>query len=499
MAQRQDEILVEGGDVRHWVLLAMRDSGQSEIREEAADAFIDEVCRRSGLLLPRGEDQFAFTHLSFQEYFAAVFLLTQFVLPPRRLEVKGIQGAGREDLNAYDAHSVWQEALVFLAELTAAEQPDWSEELFYGLFGEGFADALPLTTDELDDDDSDTIRQERISRVNLLARLAIDPHAGLNEDGLKWTAIAHCCAFEAQEQARKGTEIREAIIEMSDRDASGTISVLLGAERVDQPRLLRIFVDAIRESGTNTLSLKNSPINDLLPSIVSPTLQTLDLKGTDVADLSPLSALHSLSSLRLWDTQVSDVSPLAALAKLQFLDLDGTRVSDIGPLAGLIRLESLELRRTPISDLVPLRALTGLRSLCLARTQVESIKPLAALSGLTFLDLSSTGVSNVEPLALLTGLETLVLTGTPVSDVAPLARLTNLRSLNLANTGAEDINPLGGLTGLQTLELQAARASDSTPLSPLTGLRRLYLEGTEVDEHALQELRQALPGCRIML
>ena len=67
---------------------AMREAGRTESNEEAAEAFLDEICRRSGLLLPRGEDQFAFTHLSFQEFFAAVFFVPQFVLPTRPRQVK---------------------------------------------------------------------------------------------------------------------------------------------------------------------------------------------------------------------------------------------------------------------------------------------------------------------------------------------------------------------------------------------------------------------------
>ena len=59
---RDKEILAEGSDVRRWVIEAMRSTGRKETDEEAVDAFLDEVCRRSGLLLPRGEDQFAFTH-----------------------------------------------------------------------------------------------------------------------------------------------------------------------------------------------------------------------------------------------------------------------------------------------------------------------------------------------------------------------------------------------------------------------------------------------------
>ncbi|HKV39913.1 MAG TPA: hypothetical protein VJX67_11925, partial [Blastocatellia bacterium] len=42
--------------------------------EEEAGEFLDFVKRRSGLLLERGPDEFAFVHLTFQEYFAAFYL-----------------------------------------------------------------------------------------------------------------------------------------------------------------------------------------------------------------------------------------------------------------------------------------------------------------------------------------------------------------------------------------------------------------------------------------
>lgn len=74
------EILVSQEEVACWVAEAMGESGYGR-DEQAAAEFVDYIARRSGLLLPRGPGQFAFAHLSFQEYFAACFLAEQLRSP----------------------------------------------------------------------------------------------------------------------------------------------------------------------------------------------------------------------------------------------------------------------------------------------------------------------------------------------------------------------------------------------------------------------------------
>ncbi|MGH8476769.1 MAG: NACHT domain-containing protein [Methylococcales bacterium] len=71
--QDERELLASKSEVREWVAAALRESGYSA-DPGFVDAYLDWVARRSGLLLPRGEEQYAFVHLSFQEYFAALYL-----------------------------------------------------------------------------------------------------------------------------------------------------------------------------------------------------------------------------------------------------------------------------------------------------------------------------------------------------------------------------------------------------------------------------------------
>jgi len=471
----EKEILVDGRDVRRWVVSAMCDAGRTDCNEEAADAFLDEICRRSGLLLPRGEDQFAFTHLSFQEFFAAVFFVPQFVRPPRRAGSRVIPGAEHKDLHAYVMNRMWHETLVFLAELIFAEHPDWLEELLFCLFGEGFIEVTTRSSVEDVKYDLGSGDDPKLSQAILLARLAVDPHTGLAERGFRSDAIAHCCAFEAGEQKRNEAKILEEIKLSEVGKKSEILVALLGADREELPQIWSTFANALRACGSVTLSLSETPMDSMAPLINIPGLQVLDLFQTRVIDLSPASSLVALEVLDLRQTQVSDLEPLATLTGLQSLYLSVTPVSDFGPLAALTGLKVLDLAHTHVSDLGPLASLTGLQSLDLARTPVSDLGPLAALTSLQSLDLARTPVSDLGSLAALTGLQSLDLADTPVSDLGPLAALTGLQSLNLAKTQVSDLCPLAALNGLQTLRLMR----------------------TKVSEKSIYELRRVLPKCII--
>jgi energy-coupling factor transporter ATP-binding protein EcfA2 len=70
-SNQSDDLLVSRQEVRQWLIEAIaKERGEAEA-PEMADHFLDYVARRSGLLVPRGPDEFAFAHLTFQEYFAA--------------------------------------------------------------------------------------------------------------------------------------------------------------------------------------------------------------------------------------------------------------------------------------------------------------------------------------------------------------------------------------------------------------------------------------------
>jgi hypothetical protein len=106
-AQRDGELLVSQERVIGWLQEAI--SLDRESPEEEAHQFLEFIARRSGLLIQRGPEEFAFVHLTFQEYFAAWHL---------RGEVFNFKSLVKRCAERVSDHS-WHETLLLLFELLA--------------------------------------------------------------------------------------------------------------------------------------------------------------------------------------------------------------------------------------------------------------------------------------------------------------------------------------------------------------------------------------------
>ncbi|MEI8384071.1 MAG: leucine-rich repeat domain-containing protein [Planctomycetota bacterium] len=369
--KKDQEILATGEQVRSWIAAAMAESGQSGNEVDAAE-FVEYLGKRSGLLLPRGHDRFAFLHLSFQEYFAAC-LLAQRVVTPAWIKgdnTRMLEGARQDDLREHANRSLWRETLVFLIQLLAIDHQDWLLDARDCLFGPNFSAVQPTI--------------DHWNRVLLLARLVIDPYAGF-DSRQKEEAIRVCCRYEMMMQK----EFESTATPYDNM----VVRTLLSIERTSRDIILEQLVAAAHEAQSPRLDLSGTGVTNISTLTSLPQLRYVNLKGTAITDISPLGKLVRLGRLDLSGTQVCDFSPLRNLKYLSYLGLNHTKMDDLSSLAGLLNLTTLGLSHTGVSDLGPLTRLPQLQNLDVTHTRVSDLSPLARISTLSCISISKSKVS----------------------------------------------------------------------------------------------------------
>lgn len=136
--------------------------------------------------------------------------------------------------------------------------------------------------------------------------------------------------------------------------------------------------------------------------------------------------------------------------------------------------------------------------LTLRNTGIKGIHNIGVLKNLSMLDLAHTFVTDLTALKELKNLTWLNLWHTQVVNLNSLKECLNLEALNITDTQVKDISPLKKLPKLKVLQLSFVDKTVLAILKQLSGLERLYLFGTWLPEADMQELKKALPDCKIV-
>ena len=325
------DLLVPRDDALDWIGNEMERS-KAFVDVPTPAEFLSFVGRRSGLFVPRANDQYAFSHLSFQEYFAAVALEGEVTGFKWAKQGRSSLGFDRSGLAAWARQSSWLETFCFLFEMLA-NRPEWHSELMNCVFGDGFS-----LLDELE------AGEELFSLGCLAARLVANPYSGLGA-GDRAAAI-DCCVR---------TQIRcsDYCFRTGEYVTDRSLFELLTA---GNQGLSDKVTASIRRGWAAAEDLDN---------------RILDLRRANIANLEPVSGLLSLKVLILNDTNISDISCITKLPNLSWLELEGTAVKDISPLGDMQQLEFLNLVRTNIDDIAPLAGLDALDAVLLSYTPVS--------------------------------------------------------------------------------------------------------------------------------
>jgi hypothetical protein len=125
--KREDAVLIGEKRVAEIIQQGILESTfSSEKAHEETESILAYIAERSGLFIPRGGKLYAFTHLSFMEYFAAAYLRFE-------MEFWGKDDAHWTSLREKMQEPAWKEVFVLLFELM--ESPRQTEKYLPSLVG----------------------------------------------------------------------------------------------------------------------------------------------------------------------------------------------------------------------------------------------------------------------------------------------------------------------------------------------------------------------------
>ena len=263
--EKDTHILIEKSEVILWVEDEMS-VGARDLSIMSAGEFLDIVGRRSGLFLPRGEDRYAFVHLSFQEYFAAVAIEQEVTSLSWAKGETSRLGLERQSLKRLAYQNGWFETFSFLFELLSS-RGDWHQELLDVVFGKKFSTVgrkVKWASNE-----------KVLNASRLLTRLISNPLSGLKDRDKK--------------VALKSTV--RSIVRFGFEPNFGSSLVFNELFRDDEAwniELLRIICSEVVDQESYLLDLSDTNVSNLSPISGAKCLTYLDLDRTRVTDIGPL-------------------------------------------------------------------------------------------------------------------------------------------------------------------------------------------------------------------
>ncbi|MCT7945001.1 NACHT domain-containing protein [Shewanella septentrionalis] len=432
--------------------------------QQTAKSLIDYIKRRTGFLIDRGQDAeqgheavFAFSHLSFQEYFAAHFISGQWS-----------QLSGNQKLvdsltlscNSQSWFECWQ--LVFEDYSQNGNSRQQHSQFIDKLFGtiEQLAEKFPNKNDKF--------RDKVDHALHLLSKIILNPAVKLSPN-YRQQQITVLWIHNFTEGQFDGSASIYSLWPELCRDYDNE-------ESLSRKAIAAAFARCGHENAAS-LNLSGVRSADLRPLKLWSNLRQLNLSHTQVNTLQPLKDCKQLEMLEFDNTPVSDLAPVTQLTELRSLSFSNTAVSDLTPLTGLSKLTTIYMNYAQVVELTPLAELLILKTLMINGTKVSDLSPLTNLTQIYFLGCNNTDVADLTPLAKLTELTLLWLNNSQVSDLTPLANMPKLWDLEVANTSITDLTPLKKLTRLIELNISHTQVTNLAPLAKLPKLKKVIAIG----------------------
>ncbi len=416
------------------------------------------------------------------------------------------------------------------AETQAAPEPERAAGPLVWTHSELLRTSLPVTQDELDDLQADSLYSAsvhgRLVWLDLHGKSARDQLATVRgpvsitlrdlepkllkriDDLAKRFPVAIYYAPIQRQAPPPDLRSSDEEAEVAQEDLSG-----LGSLRHVRAMRLSIdsgpdFPDLRRCTGLARLEVFAPGTGNEVFERLPPQLEELSVRGSlptsgDGKLIARFRKLRRLALDNARETAIPDLAPLRQLEDLELADqLRDVDLSDLRALPNLRRFAST----SPFSNaaIAFFAQAPKLRALDLRGSKIDDAAQLAQLTQLEELT-PPLGLSSeaIAKLGALQNLKALVLTHSKITDGAmqQLARLNKLESLDLSFSQLSDASApsFTKLTQLRHLDLSTSRVGDETAraLVKLVHLRRLDLQGTGITNAAVPALLQ-LSALRVL-
>lgn len=468
-------ILASEEQVIEWLEVAIK---QTEVEDSkpVAKEFLSWVARRSGLLLPRGENKYAFVHLSFQEYFCAYYLADCVVKPAFVTnKIPSNASVTKEKVSRWAQHPAWLETYIFLFESLSAEHGfDWVETLIEIVF----------------------VSPGRAVLTELAARLVKNKHVKLPSEARDFLAEGCVSSIysESDYKISPGSEVFRILLEagyaayvtkedtlerfVSDKLSAAKVRILVAAHGA--------VLDAHTLSGfrnLTALSVVDSSV-DLVGLNRSSLINYLRLRDSNVGGFNEVQYFKNIHSLELRRVDVEDLMPLASLKKLRVLEVSEVPVVDISPMERLSNIIYLELSGLDVFNLRPLNKLTKVETLTLSDLSATSIDFVGALKRLESISISNMKLSEFGFFSSCKKLESLDFIDMDFVDLAPFSLLPRLETIFLKDINKIDILPVGNMKHLSLFMAENMSIDKISVISKCKKLFNVYLNKVDIGNYS---------------
>lgn len=427
---RSVELLVDKSEILEWLASEMKQTGVDSVNEKYAESYLDWIARRSGLLLPRGEGQFAFLHLSFQEYFSAIYIQQQVENPDYffsdESEYLDKRFSGKP-LRHWVSNIVWNQTFVFLFELISAN---------LGLVKRIWEECFPI---EIYEKQYDTTKSRlldynfrvanRIPEIELLVGLIANPHVAINDWLIQnsLSKLLRLAIFEQECLSKLPVDLSRYVA------ATPLLSRLVSIDRISGKVIENIEVPETCESlyveATSMIHIEK------LLNVFS---AKKPLKGLMAFNCGAVNvdkfAKYNFDHLVLDMSDLENPNDISILKSLRMLSICVCGIQNVDCLSGLQNLDSLFVSYNKLNDISSLAKLEALRHLSIEGNEIKDLNVLGRFNSLRFLSCSE--VVNLEPLTKIPHLIAIRIFDSPLlKEIKPLGKIKTLKHVFLVKTG----------------------------------------------------------------